>query len=120
MRSLAKVMAGLVVAVGAVALGAWWAPFFVAAAIGLVESRARLAITAGAFFGLLAWSLPLGVAELRYGLGPTAQSIAAIMGFTHQAEVPIILTCLVGLLLGLTGAWLGSAARALAQPATSR
>jgi hypothetical protein len=42
------------------------------------------------------------------------------MGFGHQGAIPVVLTCVVGLLLGLTGAWLGSAARSLAYPAISR
>jgi len=47
--------------------------------------------------------------------------IAAIMGLT-QAAIPVVLTCVVGLLLGMSGAWLGSAVRSLvaSQPATSR
>jgi hypothetical protein len=40
-----------------------------------------------------------------------SSSLAAIMGFGHQGAVPLALTLLVGLLLGLTGAWVGSAAR---------
>jgi hypothetical protein len=59
--------------------------------------------------------LLLAADQVRYGLGPTADSLAAIMGFTNQAAVPVILTCLVGLLLGLTGAWLASAARGLVE-----
>jgi hypothetical protein len=35
------------------------------------------------------------------------------MGFDHQAAVPVVLTLLVGTLLGLTGAWLASAIRSL-------
>ncbi len=68
-------------------------------------------MAAGTGIGLLAWLVPLAVAHGRYGLGPAAQSLAAIMGFAHQAAVPVVPTLLVGTLLGLTGAWLGSAAR---------
>jgi hypothetical protein len=53
------------------------------------------------------------VAQAGYGLGPTATALAAIMGFDGKAAVPLVLTLLVATLLGLTGAWLGSAARGL-------
>jgi len=60
-----------------------------------------------------AWLVPLAAAHARYDLGPTAQSLAAIMGFAHKAAVPVVLTLLVGTLLGVTSAWVGSAARSL-------
>jgi hypothetical protein len=69
---------------------------------------------------LIAWLVPLATVQWRYGLGPAAASLAAIMGFGHQGILPVFLTLLVGTLLGLTGAWLGSAGRTLLQPATSR
>ena len=105
-------LAGLVALVGGL-LGLWWAPFVVGVAVGAGHPRARIAIPAGAAIGLLAWLVPLAMAHGRYGLGPTAQSLAAIMGFDHQAAVPVVLTLLVGTLLGLAGAWLASAARRL-------
>ena len=59
----------------------------------------------------------LGVADLASRLsepgGPTATVLAAIMGFQHQPLLPLILTLLVATLLGLAGAWIGSAARGL-------
>jgi hypothetical protein len=103
-----------------VILGAWWAPFVFGFAFGVIESRARFAIPVGALIGLVGWLIPLVSAESRYGLGPTAASLAAIMGFGHQGAIPIALTLVVGLLLGLTGAWLGSAVRTVVQPAISR
>jgi hypothetical protein len=123
MRVASASVLGAAVSLGGVLLGAWWAPFTVGLVIGFVVPRARVAIAAGALAGLLAWSLPLAAGQLRYGLGPATQSLAAIMGFTHLPAIPVVLTCLVGLLLGLTGAWLGSAARGAMggdQPAISR
>jgi len=99
-------------------MGTWWLTFPAGLIIGVAIPRARLAIPAGVLAGLLGWGLPLAIDEVRYGLGPAAGSLAAIMGFTGQAAVPLILTCLVGLLLGMTGAWLASAVRSLAVPAT--
>ncbi len=80
-----------------------------------------ISIPIGAVLGLAAWGVPLASAHVQYGLRPTAESLAAIMGFT-EPTIPVALTCVVGMLLGLSGAWLGSAVRSLAagQPATSR
>jgi len=100
---------GVIVAVVAVLFGAWWAPFPVGVAIGIAQRRGRIAVPLGAVTGLIAWVLPLAGLDLSYGLGPSASSIAAIMGFGHQGLIPIVLTFLVGALLGLTGAWLATA-----------
>jgi hypothetical protein len=64
--------------------------------------------------------IPLETVESHHGLGPAAESLAAILGFGHQAVIPVILTLLIGTLLGLTGSWLGSAGRTIVQPAISR
>jgi hypothetical protein len=101
-----------------VAFGDWWIAFPAGVAIGLLMARPGMAIAAGAIAGLLGWSLPLAFMNYRYGLGPAAESLAAIMGFSRtQSAVPIVLTCMVGLLLGLTGAWLGSAFHFIPFPA---
>ncbi|MEO8745039.1 MAG: hypothetical protein ABI334_09430 [Candidatus Dormiibacterota bacterium] len=113
MRIAAAFVLGAAVSLAGVLVGAWWAPFTVGLAIGFVIPRARVAVPAGAVSGLLAWTLPLLAAHARYDLGPAARSLAAIMGFTHEPAIPIVLTCLVGLLLGTTGAWLGSAVSSL-------
>jgi hypothetical protein len=120
MRALAVVMLAAIVSIAGVLAGAWWAPFTVGLAIGFVQPRARFALPVGAVVGLLAWALPLAAVQIQYGAGSAAASLAAIMGFGHQGAIPVVLTCVVGLLLGLTGAWLGSAARSLAYPAISR
>jgi hypothetical protein len=121
MRRLAAVLLAILVSIAAVWLGVWWAPFVIAAVIGIVWRRARVAIPIGVILGLAAWSVPLASAHLEFGLRPTAESLAAIMGFTQPA-IPVALTIVVGVLLGVSGAWLGSAARSLVggQPATSR
>jgi len=104
-------------------LGGWWAPFVAGLAIGALSGRARVAIPLGAALGLLAWGAPLLYYQVRYGLGPAASSLAAIMGFGHQGAIPVVLTLVVGTLLGVSGAWLGSVARSFLprrQPATTR
>jgi hypothetical protein len=116
MRTIGALIAGLLISVGGVLLGLWWAPFAVGIAFGILEPRARFALPGGALIGLAGWALPLAEAQLRFGLGPTAQSLATIMGFGHQSTIPLGLTCATGLLLGLAGAWLGSAARSLVAP----
>ncbi|HEY1421265.1 MAG TPA: hypothetical protein VGG90_11245 [Candidatus Dormibacteraeota bacterium] len=123
MRVAAVFVAGVLLALGGVYLGAWWAPFIVGLAIGVAEPRSRFALPIGAIAGLASWGAMLGAAHLRYGLGLAASSLAAIMGFGNQRLIPVVLTLVVGLLLGLTGAWLGSAGRNLMaerQPAISR
>jgi hypothetical protein len=90
-------------------VGFWWAPFPVGLAVGAVLPRTRTALPTAAGIGLASWLVPLATLHARYGLGPTATSLAAIMGFDHLPAIPIALTLVVGTLLGLTGAWLGSA-----------
>ena len=111
MRQTGIFVIGLIVAAAGVFVGAWWAPFPVGIAFGIVQGRGRTAIPLGALIGLLAWLLPLGRVDVTYGIGPAAASIAAIMGFGRQGLIPIVLTVLVGALLGLTGAWLATAVR---------
>ena len=108
-KALAGVILATIVSIAGVLAGAWWAPFVAGLAIGLVQPRARFAVPAGAAAGLLAWALPLAALQVQYGAGSAAASLAAIMGFGHQGAIPVVLTLAVGLLLGLTGAWLGSA-----------
>jgi hypothetical protein len=115
---LIVLLAGAAISVVGVLVGDWWLTFPAGLVIGLLIAPARLAVPIGALAGLIGWVLPLAADHLRYGVVPAAGSLAAIMGFTGQAVIPLILTCLVGLLLGLTGAWLASAARLLLMPAT--
>jgi len=95
-------------------LGWWWVTFATGIAIGLALPRMWTALVAGSISGLVAWSEPLIESNARYGLGPTSLSIAAIMGANGAALIPIALTVIVGVLLGLTGSWLGAAIRGVA------
>ena len=112
MRLYVAILLAVLLSLAGVLFGFWWAPFPIGVAIGALDKRARITIPAGAAAGMLGWAIPLVVAHVRYGLGPTAQSIAAIMGFGHQAVVPVALTLVLGALLGGAGAWLGTSARA--------
>jgi hypothetical protein len=109
-----------ILAIAGVQLGIWWAPFAFGSAFGVSSPRARIALPVGAGIGLVGWLFPLATVEAQHGLGPTAESLAAILGAGHQGAIPVILTLMVGTLLGLTGAWLGSAGRTILQPAISR
>jgi hypothetical protein len=111
-RYVANLLAALLALAG-VLLGLWWTPFATGLALSALDRRGRITVPAGAAIGLLAWAVPLVAIHARYGLGPTASSLAAIMGFGHQGVLPLILTLLVGALLGASGAWLGAAARGL-------
>ena len=115
---LFALVGGTAIALGGVLVGAWWLAFPAGMLVGITVPQARLGVPAGALAGLLGWSVPLLVIQVRNGLGPSASSLAAIMGFTGQPAIPLVLTCVVGLLLGLTGAWLASAIRGLLVPAT--
>ena len=118
MRLYAAILLSLLVALAGVLLGYWWLPFPVAVVLGAVAARAIIALPAGAATGLVAWLVPLAVGQARYGVGATANSLAAVMGFAHLPVIPIVLTLVVGTLLGMTGAWLGMAARGLTSAAT--
>jgi hypothetical protein len=105
------VVAGAALSLAGVLLGAWWTPFPAGFAVGVALPRARWALAGGAVAGLAGWTAPLIAEQFQYGLAPTSLSLAAIMGFNGAATVPVALTVLVGILLGLVGAWAGSAAR---------
>ena len=109
---------GVAISLAGLLLGAWWMTFVAGLIIGAVIGRSRVAIPAGSLAGLASWGFGLAILQVYFGLGPAARSLAAIMGFTGQPAIPLILTCVVGLLLGLTGAWLASALRGLLVPAT--
>ncbi len=109
-----------VLAIAGVLLGFWWAPFGFGFAFGVIQPRARIALPVGAAIGLVGWLFPLAAMAARSDPGPAAESLAAILGFGHQAAISVILTLLVGTLLGLIGAWLGSAGWTILQPVISR
>ena len=108
---LAIAAVGALVMLASVPLGLWWLTFPGAVAVGASVTRARTAIGTGALLGFIAWALPLQSIQLQYGLQPAADALAAIMGYKGAALIPIVLTVLVGTLLGASGAWLGSSGR---------
>lgn len=113
MRLYTTILLAALVSLALVLLGFWWAPFAVGLLLGVVAGRPGIALAMGAGTGLASWLVPVLVAHSRYGLGPSAAALAAIMGFGGKSAVPVVLTLVVATLLGLTGAWLGSAVRGL-------
>ena len=105
---------GVLLSLAGMLLGLWWVTFAAAVAVGLALRRTWTALTVGAISGLAAWSEPLMVAQAQYGLRSASLSIAAILGAKGAALVPVALTVLIGVLLGLAGSWLGAAARDVA------
>jgi hypothetical protein len=117
MRTATFVLTAFLVGLAGVLFGYWWAPFVAGAFIGLVTRRGRVAIPMGGLTGAVAWLLPLVAIQIQYGIGPSARSLAGIMGFGREGILAIALTVVVGALLGLTGAWLVSAVRTILRPA---
>lgn len=92
--------------------GAWWAAAAVGFLIGLLLRPGQAAASA-AVIGVLGWGLGLAWLQLTVGIASTARILAGIMGLGHLAAAAVGLTLLVGLLLTLTGAWVGAAIRGL-------
>ena len=103
-----------------VLLGAWWAPFVAGVGAGIFIVRGWRAPIAGALVGLISWGVPLAYAQFQYGLGRTAFSLAAMMGFNGASTIPVALTLIVAVLLGFSGAWLGAAGRSFTPYARTR
>ncbi len=119
-RFVAVLVGAAAVGLMGVLLGAWWAPFVAGLGAGALLPRARWAILAGAISGVAAWGIPLESMQLQYGLRATTLALAAIMGYNGAATIPVALTLLIGLLLGLTGSWLGAAVRSVVRTDTPR
>lgn len=108
--------AGAVLAWLAMALfGGWSATFFVSLLAGVYLARRRPALLAGGLIGLGAWGLPLLVASLGQPVARTAVVVAGVLGMPGAGgAAAVAFTVATGLLLGLAGAWLGSASRRVA------
>jgi hypothetical protein len=101
----------------AVALGYWWVTPLVGVAIGAILPWPRLAAGVSGAAGLAAWGVPLLWLAVRAPVGRTAAVVAAIMGLAGIGAIgPVVLTLLVGVLLCVSGAWVGLAARKFVDP----
>lgn len=110
---LATLAAGAAVGVG---LGYWWVTPLVGLAIGAIVPWPRLSLATAALAGLVAWGGPIAWQATHMPVARTAEVVAAIMGLAGLGAVgPIAITLLVGVLLCLSGAWVGSAGRELVE-----
>jgi hypothetical protein len=71
-------------------------------------------LTAGCS-GAGGWALGLVWVAIHDPIGPTAQALTEMLGLGSSAIVSLFLTVLLGMLLALSGAWLGSALRAVSR-----
>jgi hypothetical protein len=108
----------LVVAVAASAvaawLGAWWVPFPLGVAAGLLKAawpgRFRGGVPAAAVGAIAGWLLPVWVLALRgQPVGATARAIAGLAGLPSYAAVTVVVAALLAALQVLVGAWLARA-----------
>jgi hypothetical protein len=106
------VLSGVVCSLAAY-LGAWWVPFLVGVAAGLLGVTGRFArggvlaamVGAAGGWAVLLWAMALA------GLpaGATAHVIAALAGLPPYAAVAVAATLLLAALQVLVGAWLARA-----------
>jgi hypothetical protein len=99
------------------ALGVWWTALAYGLVIGVLLGRAPRALPAGTVAGILGWGLPLLWLARTAPVGAMAGVLSRVLGLgAAGGAASIALTLAVGGLLGLSGAWLGSALRRLTGP----
>ncbi len=98
-------------------LGAWWVPFPVGVAAGVLGVGAwapgavpRGGVLAAAAGAVVGWLVPLWALALAgQPVGATARAIAALAGLPPYAGVAVVVSVLLAVLQVLAGAWLGRA-----------
>jgi hypothetical protein len=116
--TLPVLVLGVTVCAGGALLGLWWLSVAVGAAIGLLLGGGRALWTA-LLAGALGWGLALLWMQLHTSIWPVAVAVSGILGLGSNGAIAIAVTLLFAGLLGLAGAWVGSAVRALALPKRS-
>jgi hypothetical protein len=109
-------LVGFICIWGATDLGVWYSPLIVGAILGLGLARITSSLLTAGLAALLAWGFSLAWQSLHSPIGPAAALVTNIMGFGKSGVPSLVLTLLVGLLLALFGAWVGSALRTLIYP----
>jgi hypothetical protein len=99
---------------GGALVGAWFTPFLVGLATGLVVRwgwwRLRVTVPAVLVMTCAGWGLALAILAARgQAIGPTARTIALVAGLGGTAALAIAITLAVSALQGLAGLWLGRA-----------
>ena len=92
--------------------GWWWVTALVGAALGVGLRGTWRVLTAAALASLAGWGLDLAAQSLGANIGAVAGTVSGIMGFgTHSGFIVVLLALIFALLLGLAGAWAGTALR---------
>lgn len=95
-------------------LGWWWLATCVGLALGILLRPAWLALVTAFVVSGLGWGLPLVRLAVSAPVGRVALAIESVIGLTSSGGVVIILiTILLGCLLGILGTWVGIAAKGL-------
>ena len=103
----------------ATVVGWWWAALPVAALLGGFLPARGWAWTTGLASGLLGWALPLAWVGRSGQLLHASTDLSSLMGY-HFGPLAIVVTVLVGTLLGLCGVWLGRVVRSWVAPSSHR
>jgi hypothetical protein len=95
-------------------LGWWWLATCVGLALGILLRPAWLALVTAFVVSGLGWGLPLARLAAGAPVGRVALAVESVIGLTSSGGVVIILiTILLGCLLGILGTWVGIAAKGL-------
>ncbi len=98
------------------AFGLWWATFILGVLVGL-HLHGKDAFGAAALIGGLGWGLPLLLQALHAPVGQVAATVAILVGLGNTGGPLIVLvTILLGVLLCVVGAWLGTGLAFLGKP----
>jgi hypothetical protein len=93
-------------------LGIWWLPVAVGGALGLIFGRRGL--WPAALAGAIGWALALVWMQVHAAIWPVAGVLSGILGLGNNGAIGMAVTLLLAALLGVCGAWVGTAARGLA------
>jgi hypothetical protein len=111
----ALLAAGTIVALTLLA-GDWWVAAPAGFILGILTRGLLAPVLAGAA-GLLGWGIPLAAMAMQAPVGRAAVAIGAILGAPDplRGAVAVVLTLLIGALLGLAGSWAGVSLRRLSE-----
>lgn len=99
-----------------ISMGFWPAPFAVGLIYALVFTKRGWQYGGSLVIAILGNGLPLTIESQKWPMAKTADIVASIMGLGHAGIIIWVATLVWGALLGLAGAWLGHAIRALVTP----
>lgn len=101
--------------------GFWYLTFVVTVLLGVLFNRASVAMWGSLLTGLIGWCGPLLWQSFISPIGPAASMTAGVMGFgVSHGYLVLVLTIVIGVLLALSGGWLGSSGRSFMHPVARR